>query len=70
MKIQWKSNEDQILENLRNEREIECFNIINRGELWYELLNETQKEELREWYTAWLDVTETKTIPNKPEWLK
>lgn len=70
MKIQWKNNEDQILENLRNQREIECFTIINRGELWYESLNETQKKELREWYNAWLDITETKIIPNKPEWLK
>ena len=70
MKIQWKNNEDQILENLRNQREMECFSIINRGELWYKLLNETQKEELREWYLAWLEVPETKTIPNKPEWLK
>jgi len=70
MKIQWKNNEDQILENLRNQREIECFSIVNRGEFWYKLLNETQKEELRKWYLAWLDVPETKTIPNKPEWLK
>ena len=26
--------------------------------------------ELNEWYTAWLNVTETFTMPNKPEWLK
>lgn len=54
----------------RYQREIECFPIINRGILWYERLSAEQKEELNIWYQAWLDVTETKIIPDKPTWLK
>ena len=50
-------------------RDTECFPIINRGELWYKHLTDEQKEELDNWYNAWLEVTETKVIPTKPEWL-
>lgn len=57
------------LNNLRNQREIQCFPIINRGRFWYDTLTENQINELRIWYTNWLDVTETKIIPEKPEWL-
>lgn len=55
--------------NLRSKREKECYSIINRGGLWYDRLTTVQKEELDVWYQAWLDVTETKVIPEKPEWL-
>lgn len=54
---------------LRSQREKICYPIINRGELWYSRLTTEQKEELDAWYQAWLDVTETKVIPEKPEWL-
>ena len=54
---------------LRKQRETECFPIINRGNLWYETLTNTQKEELKVWYKAWLDVTETLIVPIKPSWL-
>ena len=54
---------------LRQKREVECFSVINRGELWYERLTDEQRKELEEWYQAWLDVTETKTEPNRPDWL-
>lgn len=60
--------EEEILQRLRFKRE-ECFEIINRGKLWYDTLSETQIKELKEWYKNWLDVTKTKTIPQKPEWL-
>lgn len=51
-------------------RKIQCFEIIdNRSQLWYNHLTEQQKQELDAWYQAWLDVTETKIIPEKPEWL-
>ena len=56
--------------HLRMLREDECFSIINRGEPWYDRLTEEQKAELDAWYSAWLDVTETKVIPEKPSWLK
>ena len=62
-------SDEQILMNLRNQREVECFHIINRGKLWYDNLTTEQIAELNKWYNAWLDVTETKVIPNKPNWL-
>ena len=53
----------------RKRREVECFPVINRGQLWYDTLTEGQKSELSAWYQAWLDGTNTQTIPEKPEWL-
>ena len=53
----------------RRRRELECFPIINRGQLWYDTLSEEQLSELKTWYQAWLDGTNTQTIPEKPEWL-
>lgn len=58
------------LTRLRKRRELECFSIVNRGKLWYDCLTIEQIHELRKWYFAWLNVTETLTIPVKPEWLK
>lgn len=57
------------LRDLRKQREVECFSIINRGELWYDRLTEEQKSELGVWYQAWLDVTDTKAVPDRPAWL-
>jgi hypothetical protein len=65
--VYFKTPSDNYLRFLRNQH---CFSIINRGRLWYDTLNETQIEELKTWYMAWLDVTETKVIPDKPSWLK
>jgi hypothetical protein len=71
-----KSNEKQaelennkVLSNLRSQREKICFPYINRGDLWYNRLSDVQIAELNIWYQAWLDVTETKIIPEAPEWL-
>ena len=55
--------------NLRSQREKSCFPYVNRGEMWYSRLSADQKDELNVWYQAWLDVTETKTVPEKPQWL-
>ena len=60
---------EEYINNLRSKRETECFPIINRGQLWYDTLSEQQKAELKEWYIAWLNVTDTLIIPNKPNWL-
>ncbi len=57
-------------EQLRVERDAECFSVINRGWLWYDTLTEKQTKELRKWYKDWLDVTETRKKPDKPSWLK
>ena len=54
---------------LRKQREKICFTIINRGELWYSKLTDEQKVELNTWYDAWLDVTETRVVPETPDWL-
>ena len=52
---------------LRTRRERECFSIINRGTLWYDLLTDQQKADLNIWYIEWLNVTETKQVPEIPE---
>ena len=57
------------MKKMRQRREDECFSIINRGQFWHDTLTEQQKYELRTWYKAWLDVTTTKQIPQKPSWL-
>lgn len=66
------SLEDLLSEDaLKGRRQKECFNIIdNRSQLWYNHLSDEHKTELDEWYQKWLDVTKTKVIPIKPEWLK
>ena len=55
---------------LRLQRKEECFEIVNRGKVWYDNLTEEQHQELDKWYEDWLKVTETKVIPTKPSWLK
>ena len=55
---------------LRVERDAECFSVINRGQLWYEGVSIAQLLELRQWYKAWLNVTETMVVPEKPAWLE
>lgn len=55
---------------IRERREIECFSIMNRGIAWWEPLSDTQKQELRQWYQAWLNAPATLQIPTKPSWLQ
>ena len=57
-------------DKLRARRAAECFPVINRGQLWYDKLTAEQRSELSEWYEAWLDVTETMTVPEMPGWIK
>jgi len=57
-------------QKLRIRREKECFSVVNRGEIWYDGIENTQKTELKNWYIAWLDVTDTMVIPEKPSWLE
>lgn len=58
-----------IINELRVQREYECFSIINRGQLWYKRLTDEQLVELDTWYQAWLDVTETLVKPVLPSWI-
>ena len=62
--------EQAVIAGLRKKRERECFAVINRGVIWYDTLSVSQKSDLSSWYNAWLDITETKVIPEKPEWLE
>jgi hypothetical protein len=64
------AQETELITEFRARRESECFPVINRGQLWYDRLTEGQKSELSAWYQAWLDVTETKTVPDKPAWIE
>jgi hypothetical protein len=59
----------KLKEQIRRKRELVCFPVINRGKLWYERLNNIQHGELRAWYQAWLDATETLVIPDDLPWL-
>lgn len=79
-----KLTQKEILDILRSRRESECFQIINRGVLWYNTLTEEQRLELDKWYKEWLDITDTyrteyeknpnldieTIIPITPSWLK
>lgn len=56
--------------SLRNRRSKECFEVINRGKLWYARLTNEQLRELDDWYNQWLQVTDTMTVPQKPYWIK
>jgi hypothetical protein len=64
------NTQEEAVSEYRKRRENECFSVINRGQLWYDTLSDTQKEELNKWYRAWLDGTDTLIIPQKPSWLK
>ena len=75
-KVKLDSNRLKEIENekenqvLRRKRGEECFHYVNRGNLWYENLTDKEKKELSEWYQAWLDVTDTKVIPERPSFIK
>ena len=64
-----KHQTEELKEDYRRRRETECFSVINRGQLWYEGVSLSQLLELRSWYKAWLNVTETMVVPEKPTWL-
>lgn len=68
-KLEEIQNKD-FLNAIRTKREEICFPVINRGQLWYDKLNSEQIAELNVWYQNWLDVTETKIIPETPNWVK
>jgi len=56
--------------DLRLRRQTECFAYVNRGQLWYATLSVKQLTELTAWYKAWLNVTDTLEVPEKPSWLE
>jgi hypothetical protein len=60
---------EQTRTKLRSQRKQKCFPIVNRGVCWYNDLSDQQKEELQNWYHAWLDVTDTLVVPETPSWI-
>ena len=60
---------EKLKDELRVRREKECFAVVDRGRFWYDNLTEEQKTELKQWYDAWLSVTTTLIVPDKPNWL-
>ena len=64
------ANQESAIKALRQLRQKECFEAVNRGQVWYDNLSEWQKKELKEWYQKWLDVTKTFAVPTKPYWLR
>lgn len=69
--IDYKKNVVELNE-LRDRRETECFSVINRGDMWYRINVDTpeKENELKQWYKDWLNVTETREVPVKPDWIK
>lgn len=61
--------DSEIVEELVERRKTECFTFIDRSKMWYESLSSAQYAELNKWYQDWLNVTITRKIPQKPEWL-
>lgn len=76
--MNWRLIDDEFVmvdildeEIIRQRRQAECFSTIDRkSQLWWNHLTEEKKQELNKWYEAWLNATETKVIPVKPEWLE
>ena len=61
--------QEERLEELRERRKNECFAYVDRSKFWYDSLTPAQLAELDEFYEAWLQVTTTFVIPERPEWL-
>ena len=74
--LTFDEEENETIENentkqaLRERRKTECFSYVNRGQLWYSALSIKQIAELTAWYKAWLNVTETFAVPERPTWLE
>ena len=58
---------EELKQHLREERQYRCFDIVNRGEVWYATLTQEQFDEIREWYDKWLHITDNINGETKPE---
>lgn len=62
-----KDNDDY----LRRRRQKACFKFLDgKSQMWYMTLGDEKTKELKTWYQAWLDVTDTHVIPETPSWIK
>lgn len=57
------------IRKIRMDRDVKCFHVINRGNVWYNTLTQYQQDELQVWYQAWLDAPSTLEVPSDLEWL-
>ena len=55
--------------HIRSIRNVQCFSIVNRGPVWYNLLTDEQAKEINQWYLAWLNAPDTGVVPERPSWL-
>lgn len=55
-------------EDIRKERESECFSICDRA-AWFYSLSDDEKAEVLQWRQDWLDAPETGVLPVKPAWI-
>lgn len=54
---------------LRRLREYVCFRrLATYCPFYFDKLTSEQKEELKQWYQAWLDAPQTLVEPTAPEW--
>lgn len=65
------------LDYIRRKRAFECFRIVNRGPVWYNTLTESQKQDIQNWYDAWLALPNREDLnidspqyPTPPSWLQ
>ena len=58
-----------LIQNIRHNRERICFAVANRGQVWYNTLTTEQLVELQSWYQAWLDAPQTLIEPETPYWI-
>lgn len=59
---------EQYKKELRRRRENECFAIVDRA-AWFYGLSDERKAEVLAWREAWLNVTDTLMVPEKPNWI-
>jgi hypothetical protein len=63
--------QSQELDDIRKQREEE-FSLFDKYQLtlYWNSLNPQQQQDYSAWRNAWLNVTETKIIPNRLDWFK
>lgn len=64
-----EETEKDIQRRLRQRREYVCFRrLATYCPFYFDKLTAEQKEELKQWYQAWLDAPQTLVEPTAPEW--
>ena len=64
------NNENIYKQALKDYRQTHVFDIINRGNVWFNTLTIAQKAQLNTWYQSWLNVDTTLVVPETPTFLE